>query len=107
MPISIEIKGQLRFKIKDNIEIFYIDNSEIERNFEWREYSPPSFKEDSSDAESQYSINMDKGTIRWSVHTSSSMDSISIISTEIIEIPTDIEVLNDIYFDLKEESNWE
>ena len=107
MPVSIEIKGQLEFKIIDNEESFYINNSEIKRDFEWKEYSKPSFKEDSSNAESQYSISTDEGTIKWSVHTSTSMDGIFITSTEIIEIPKNIEILNDIQFDLKEEDDWE
>ena len=107
MAVSIEIKGQLKFSIKGNEEIFYIDNFDINRDFEWNEYSKPAFKEDSSDAESQYSVNTDEGIIRWSVNTESSMDGIFITDTEIIEIPENIEILNDIKFDLKEEDNWE
>ena len=107
MPVSIEIKGQLELKIKDSEEILEIDNSDIERDSEWEVYSEPSFKEDSSDAKSQYSVSIDEGTIKWSVYTSSSMDGTFITSTEIIEIPDNIEVLTDIQFVLKEEDNWE
>ena len=100
MSVSIEIIGELVYSINNNDE--YISSSQIKTDFEWKEYSKPSFKEDSSDALSQYSVEIEEGIIEWQVHTASSMDGIFIRDTNIIKMPENIEIINDISFELKE-----